>query len=115
MTTRRLAAILAADVVGFGKLIGEDETGTLAALRELRKSIVNPVLAEHGGRIFMGDGLLAEFPSAVQALQAAMSIQDRLRRRNADLSSATPIEVRIAAGHQRAHKIVSRQLRKRWR
>jgi class 3 adenylate cyclase len=65
MTTRRLAAILAADVVGFSKLIGEDETGALAALREIRKGIVNPVLAEHGGRIFklMGDGMLAEFPS----------------------------------------------------
>jgi class 3 adenylate cyclase len=71
MTTRRLAAILAADVVGFSKLIGEDEAGTLSALREIRKGIVNPVLAEHGGRIFklMGDGLLAEFPSAVQALR----------------------------------------------
>ena len=68
---RRLAAILAADVVGFSKLIGEDEAGTLAALREIRKGIVNPILAEHGGRIFklMGDGLLAEFPSAVRAIR----------------------------------------------
>jgi class 3 adenylate cyclase len=67
MTPRRLAAILAADVVGFSKLIGEDEAGTLAALKEIRKTIVNPLLAQHGGRIFnlMGDGLLAEFPSAV--------------------------------------------------
>jgi class 3 adenylate cyclase len=52
MTARSLAAILPADVVGFSKLIGEDEAGTLAALREIRKGIVNPVLAEHGGRIF---------------------------------------------------------------
>jgi class 3 adenylate cyclase len=58
LVQRRLAAILAADVVGFSKLIGEDEAGTLAALREIRQGIVNPVVAEHGGRIFklMGDG-----------------------------------------------------------
>jgi adenylate cyclase len=99
-TTRsRLAAILAADVVGYSKLIGEDETGTLTALREIRKGIVNPVLAEHGGRIFklMGDGLLAEFPSAVQALRAAIGIQERLSERN--VSSARCIEVRIGV-HQ---------------
>jgi adenylate cyclase len=101
MTTRRLAAILAADVVGFSKLIGEDEAGTLAALREIRKSIVNPVLAEHGGRIFklMGDGLLAEFPSAVSALRAAIGIQESLRQRNEGPSSGRPIEVRIGV-HQ---------------
>jgi adenylate cyclase len=101
MTTRRLAAILAADVVGFSKLIGEDESGTLAALREIRKEIVNPVLAEHGGRVFklMGDGMLAEFPSAVQALRAAMGIQERLRWRNAEAPSGRRIEVRIGV-HQ---------------
>ena len=97
MTTRRLAAILAADVVGYSKLVGEDETGTLAALREIRKGIVNPVLAEHGGRVFklMGDGMLAEFPSAVEALGAAIDIQDGLRKRNEGPSSGQPIEVRI--------------------
>jgi adenylate cyclase len=101
MTTRRLAAILAADVVGFSKLIGEDEAGTLAALREIRKSVVNPVLAEHGGRIFklMGDGLLAEFPSAVQALRAAIGIQEGVTKRNVASSSGRPIEVRIGV-HQ---------------
>jgi adenylate cyclase len=57
---RSLAAILAADVVGFSKLVGEDEAGTLAALQEIRKEIVNPVLAEHAGRVFklMGDGFV---------------------------------------------------------
>jgi adenylate cyclase len=97
MTTRRLAAILAADVVGFSGLIGEDEAGTLAALKDIRKTIVNPVLAEHGGRVFkvMGDGLLAEFPSAVQALQAAMGMQQRLRARNAEATCTKPIEVRV--------------------
>jgi len=82
VTTRRLAAILAADVVGYSKLIGEDEAGTLAALKEIRKVLVNPVLAEHSGRIFklMGDGLLAEFPSAVQALRAAIGADSEARR-----------------------------------
>jgi adenylate cyclase len=97
MTTRRLAAILAADVVGFSKLIGEDEAGTLAALREIRKGIVNPILAEHGGRIFklMGDGMLAEFPSAVQALRAAIGIQEGMLARNSGLTGNGRIEVRV--------------------
>jgi adenylate cyclase len=97
MTTRRLAAILAADVVGFSKLIGEDEAGTLAALREIRKGIVNPILAEHGGRIFklMGDGMLAEFPSAVEALRAAIRIQQGLLARNSGFTGNGRIEVRI--------------------
>jgi TolB-like protein/class 3 adenylate cyclase len=97
MTTRRLTAILAADVVGFSKLVGEDEAGTLAALKEIRKGIVNPVLVQHGGRIFklMGDGLLAEFPSAVQALEAAIGMQKRLHERNAEATTGKPIEVRI--------------------
>jgi class 3 adenylate cyclase len=97
MTTRRLAAILAADVAGYSKLVGEDEPGTLAALREIRRGIVNPVLAEHGGRIFklMGDGLLAEFPSAVHALEAAMGMQERLGERNAKETTAKTIQVRI--------------------
>jgi adenylate cyclase len=98
---RRLVAILAADVVGFSKLISEDEAGTLAALEEIRREIVNPLLAEHGGRIFklMGDGILAEFPSAVQALRAAIGIQERMRARNAGLSEGQQIEVRIGV-HQ---------------
>jgi class 3 adenylate cyclase len=100
MTTRRLAAILAADVVGFSKLIGEDEAGTLAALREIRKGIVNPVLAEHGGRIFklMGDGMLAEFPSAVQALRAAIGIQEAMRRRNAEAERRIDVRIGVHQG-----------------
>ncbi|MBV9978121.1 MAG: adenylate/guanylate cyclase domain-containing protein [Hyphomicrobiales bacterium] len=101
MTTRRLAAILAADMVGFSKLIGEDEAGTLAALREIRREIVNPVLAEYGGRIFklMGDGMLAEFPSAVQALCGAIAIQEGLGKRNAEAMAGKRVEVRIGV-HQ---------------
>jgi adenylate cyclase len=98
---RRLAAILAADVVGYSRMIGLDETGTLARLRRIRHEIVDPVLAEHGGRIFklMGDGLLAEFPSAVQALRAAIGIQERMRVRNEQSSEAERIQVRIGV-HQ---------------
>ena len=88
-------------MVGFSKLIGEDEAGTLAALREIRREIVNPLLAEHGGRIFklMGDGMLAEFPSAVQALRAAIGMQERMRARNNGLPEGQQIEVRIGV-HQ---------------
>src|SRR5258708_1223437 len=82
---RRLVAILAADVVGFSRLIGEDEVGAVERLRELRAKIVEPLIAEQSGRIFklMGDGMLAEFPSAVLALRAAIGIQDSLKDRNA--------------------------------
>ena len=68
---RRLVAILAADVVGFSRMIGEDEVGAVERLRELRAKIVEPLIAEQSGRIFklMGDGMLAEFPSAVLALR----------------------------------------------
>ncbi|MBV9054076.1 MAG: adenylate/guanylate cyclase domain-containing protein, partial [Hyphomicrobiales bacterium] len=97
MTIRRLAAILAADVVGFSRLIGEDEAGTLEALREIRSQIVNPLLKEHGGRIFklMGDGMLAEFPSAMQALRAAVDMQERMQARNGGHREDRPIQLRI--------------------
>jgi adenylate cyclase len=79
--TRRLAAILAADVVGYSRLIGTDEAGTLARLRTLRREVVDPLVAENDGRVFKttGDGLLAEFPSTVQALRCAMVVQERVR------------------------------------
>jgi TolB-like protein/class 3 adenylate cyclase len=98
---RRLAAILAADVVGYSRMIELDEVGTLARLRRVRHEIVDPVLAEHGGRIFklMGDGMLAEFPSAVQALRAAIDLQEQLRARNEQSSDGERIEVRIGV-HQ---------------
>ncbi len=78
---RRLAAILAADVVGYSRLLGADEAGTLDSLRALRRDVVDPMMTEHGGRVFKttGDGLLAEFPSAVQALRCAIAIQERQR------------------------------------
>ncbi|MBX9945531.1 MAG: adenylate/guanylate cyclase domain-containing protein [Reyranella sp.] len=74
---RRLAAILVADVVGFSRLVGADETGTLARLATLRREVVDPEIARHAGRLFKetGDGFLAEFASAVQAVTCAMDIQ----------------------------------------
>ncbi len=71
---RRLAAILSADVVGYSRLMGEDEAGTLDALKAHRENFINPTIAEHNGRIvkLMGDGMLAEFPSVVDAVRAAV-------------------------------------------
>ena len=68
---RRLAAILAADVVGYSRLMGEDETGTLTRLRRLRTELIEPLLAEHSGRLvkLMGDGFLVEFPSGCRRRQ----------------------------------------------
>jgi adenylate cyclase len=79
--SRRLAAILAADVVGYSRLIGADEPGTLAKLASVRSSVIDPQMAAHGGRVFKttGDGLLAEFASGVQAVQCAIAIQQAMR------------------------------------
>jgi class 3 adenylate cyclase len=79
--SRRLAGILAADVVGYSAMVGTDEPGTFARLRGLRAEVVQPLAATHGGRLFKttGDGFLVEFASAVQALRCAIAIQDALR------------------------------------
>ena len=76
---RRLSAIMAADVVGYSRLIKADELGTLAALRDLRQAVLQPLLTEHRGRIvkFMGDGLIAEFGSIV----SAVAVQKQLTMR----------------------------------
>ena len=78
---RRLAGILAADVVGYSAMVGKDEPATLARVRSLRTDIVEPLAATYGGRLFKttGDGFLAAFASAVQALRCAIAIQERLR------------------------------------
>jgi class 3 adenylate cyclase len=78
--SRKLAAILALDVVGYSRLMSEDEAGTLASLNELLSRIVNPAVDGHGGRIVktMGDGVLAEFVSAVEAVSAAVVIQQAM-------------------------------------
>jgi adenylate cyclase len=75
--TRRLAAILAADVAGYSRLIGADEEGTLNRLRSIRAELIDPKISEHGGRIVKttGDGLLVEFTSVVDALRCAAAWQ----------------------------------------
>jgi len=96
-TQRKLAAIVSADVVGYSRLMGADETGTLKAMRVLRADVIDPKLAEHGGRIVktMGDGLLLEFPSVVDATQCAIEIQDGIAARNAAQAEATRITFRV--------------------
>jgi TolB-like protein len=94
---RRLAAILAADVVGYTRLMGADEAGTLERLQALRKDMVQPRIAARGGRIvkLMGDGLLAEFPSVVEAVQCAVDIQQSMIEREVDLADDQRIRLRI--------------------
>jgi adenylate cyclase len=94
---RRLAAILAADVVGYSRMMGEDEEGTLARLNTLRSELLHPKVSEYGGRIVKttGDGTLIEFPSAVDAVQHAIDIQQALSHRNADLPEKERIEIRM--------------------
>ena len=96
-THRRLAAIASADVVGYARLMGVDEVGTLAALRAHRAELIDPLIAEHGGRIVktMGDGLLLEFPSVVAAVQCVISIQKGMLERNADVADDDAIRFRI--------------------
>ena len=79
-TERRLVAILAADLVGYSRMMAVDEASTLTALRTVRKEVFDPAIAEHGGRIVKttGDGLLVEFPSAVDAMGCAMSVQSAM-------------------------------------
>ena len=82
---RRLAAILAADVVGYSRLMAADEEGTLARLTDYRRELFDPAIARHGGRIVKttGDGLLAEFPSVVNAVRCAAEFQAVMADRNA--------------------------------
>jgi adenylate cyclase len=80
---RRLAAIVSADVAGYSRLMGRDESGTLASLKVLRQEVVDPAIASHGGRIVKttGDGLLLEFPSVVNAIRCAVQIQSAIADR----------------------------------
>ena len=94
---RRLAAILAADVAGYSRLMGEDEEGTLAALRAVRRELGDPKIAEHRGRIVKttGDGLLVEFASVVDAVRCAVEIQRGMAERNVEVPAERRIEFRI--------------------
>lgn len=94
---RRLAAVLAADVAGYSRLMGVDEEGTLARLKAARKSIVDPAIASHRGRIVKttGDGLLVEFASAVDAVRSSVETQQGMAEHNAGLPQHQRIEFRI--------------------
>ena len=94
---RRLAAILAADVAGYSRLMGEDEEGTHAALTSLRREVSDPKIAEHRGRIVKstGDGLLVEFASVVDAVRCAVELQREMALRNVEVHEMRRIEFRI--------------------
>jgi adenylate cyclase len=94
---RRLIALMSADVVGYSRLMGSDEVGTLSALKELRATLIDPLIAEHSGRIvkLMGDGALVEFGSAVDAVECAVRIQRLMAERNLDMPGSSSIAFRI--------------------
>ena len=95
--TRKLAAILAADVVGYSRLAGVDEDRTLARLRALRSDLIDPTVAVHNGRVVKrtGDGALVEFRSVVDAVRCAIEVQNGMVERNAGLPPERRIEFRI--------------------
>ena len=94
---RRLAAILAADVVGYSRLIERDEAGTLERLKAHRKAFIEPLIAEHQGRIvkLMGDGALCEFGSVVDAVACAIATQRGMAEREAEMPEDERIRLRI--------------------
>src|SRR5438445_12763858 len=94
---RKLAAILAADVVGYSRLAGIDEEGTLKRLRKLRRELINPAVSLHRGRIVKttGDGILIEFSSVVDAVSCALDMPRGLDSRNSDFPAEQRIELRL--------------------
>ena len=94
---RRLAAILAADVAGYSRLMGADEEGTLSRLKALRREVADPKINEHRGRIVKttGDGLLLEFASVVDAVRCAVEVQREMAERNTDVPPDRRIEFRM--------------------
>jgi adenylate cyclase len=107
--TRRLAAILAADVAGYSQLMGADEEGRLERLKALRRELLDPQIAEHHGRIVKttGDGMLVEFPSVVDAVRCAVAVQQAMPKRNAGVAGGQP--------HRTAHRHQSRRRDRRGR
>jgi adenylate cyclase len=95
--TRRLAAILAADVAGYTRLMGADEEGTLERLKALRRELVDPKIAEHHGRVVKttGDGVLVEFASVVDAVRCAVAVQQAMPERDIGVAADNRIELRI--------------------
>jgi adenylate cyclase len=99
---RKLTAILSADVVGYGRLMETDESGTLERLRANRGEIFDPQVALHGGRQFklMGDGALVEFPSVIAAVNCALAIQDATEKAASAPGEAKPIRYRIGINRE---------------
>jgi adenylate cyclase len=97
MMRRRLTAILAADVVGYSRLMGADEAGTLAALEELRTNVIEPKINQLEGHTvkLTGGGMLVEFPSVVNAVACAVAIQSEIRERNANETPNCRLELRV--------------------
>jgi adenylate cyclase len=95
--TRKLAAILAADVAGYSRLVGLDEEGTIARLQTLRRELIDPTIAGHNGRIFKttGDGMLVEFASVVDAVRCAVEVQREMAARNVGIDADRRVEFRI--------------------
>src|SRR5262249_39577332 len=94
---RRVAASFSVDVVGYSRLMEQDEVGTFERLKVLRKELFEPQIAQHHGRVFklVGDGLLAEFGSVVDAVECAVALQRAMVERNVGLSAARRIDARI--------------------
>src|SRR5213082_2675322 len=94
---RRLTAILAADVVGYSRLMGADEAGTLTALQDMRTGFIDGKIAEHQGRVvkLTGDGILAEFPSVVSAVACAVGLQRAMQTRTASMPDDRSIQFRV--------------------
>src|ERR1700732_2985871 len=94
---RRLAAILAADVAGYSRLMGADEEGTHERLKALRRELLDPKIAEHHGRIVKntGDGMLVEFASVVDAVRCAVAVQQGMPERNTRVGAANTIDLSI--------------------
>ena len=95
--SRKLAAIVSADVVGYSRLMAEDEQATLVALRAHRDELIDPAIARYNGRIvkLMGDGMLIEFSSVVDAVRTSVDIQQEMRQRNSGLPEDRRIEFRV--------------------
>lgn len=97
MVQRRLAAILALDMVGYSRLVGRDESGTIERLKRCRNEVIDPAIGRHGGRIVStaGDGLIAEFASAVSAVEAAVGVQRAIAEQEAGVPEANRLRFRI--------------------
>src|SRR5579864_4252907 len=97
MDERRLTTVLAADVVGYSRLMGEDESGTLSTLKKRQSEVIDPLLDKYGGRVvkLMGDGVLAEFASVVNAVQCAVELQAGMEKGNEDRSPERHMRLRI--------------------